>query len=436
MRKGKLKKDLKENLKGNIKRGFNTKKFYYTNPVKSVTAVLTAAAILFQPLTAQASSISGVKDNINSINNQINSINNTISSLEDEKDLVQEEIDDLNSEILNTMTSIGMKEDEIAQKESEIEEKKAQIEVTKAEYEEAKQKEEDQKASMAAQTRLIYENGDNSYLNALMQGKGIGDILNSMDYIEKVYESNKKMLDEYIATKELVLALWNQLEEEEAALEADMQQLEEDKKELEQQKSELDGMLAQKKKESANYEAEIARARQEAAVAKKQLQQEQKKLKELQAAAAAAAAQKKSNTSTGTNTNTASNTGGSNTTAVISNSSGSELGRQIAQYACQFVGNPYVAGGTSLTNGADCSGFTYRVYADFGYSLPRTSSQQRSAGTGVSYSEAQPGDLICYEGHVALYIGNGQIVHASSSRTGIKISNAQYKPILAVRRIV
>ena len=112
------------------------------------------------------------------------------------------------------------------------------------------------------------------------------------------------------------------------------------------------------------------------------------------------------------------------------------MGKRVAKYACQFIGNPYVSGGTSLTNGADCSGFTYRVYSDFGYSIPRTSTQQRSAGTGVSYAEAQPGDILCYEGHVALYIGGGLIVHASTQKTGIKITNAQYRPIITVRRIV
>ena len=99
-------------------------------------------------------------------------------------------------------------------------------------------------------------------------------------------------------------------------------------------------------------------------------------------------------------------------------------------------GNPYVAGGTSLTNGADCSGFTYRVFADFGYKLPRTSYEQRSAGTGVDYDSAQPGDIICYDGHVAIYIGGGYIVHASSAKTGIKVSKAGYRTILAVRRII
>ena len=386
-------------------------------------------SLLCHPLSAEASTVSGIQSNIDNINQQLQNINAEIAAMEDEQDLIQEAIDDLNAEILNTMTSIGMLQDEIARKEAEIAEKQTQIEATEAEYEAALQKEEDQRASMAAQTRLMYENGDDSYLNALLSGRGIGDILNSMDYIEKVYECNKRMLNEFIETKELVLELWNRLEAEKAALEQDMQNLEADEKALEDQKASLDVLLEQKRRESANYDAEISRLQQEAAVSKTQLQQEQKRLKELQAALAA---QNKKPTTTASNP-TPSTT---NYTSVINSTSGSDLGKQIANYACQFVGNPYVAGGTSLTQGADCSGFTYRVYADYGYSLPRTSSQQRSAGTGVSYEEAQPGDLICYDGHVAIYIGNNLIVHASSSRTGIKISNAQYKTILSVRRII
>ncbi len=118
-----------------------------------------------------------------------------------------------------------------------------------------------------------------------------------------------------------------------------------------------------------------------------------------------------------------------------SSSSSSGSGSSIVDYATQFVGNPYVWGGTSLTGGADCSGFTQSVYAQFGYSLPRTSYEQQNWGTEVSYADAQPGDLICYGGHVAIYMGNGQIVHASNSRDGIKISNdATYRTILSVRR--
>ena len=120
-----------------------------------------------------------------------------------------------------------------------------------------------------------------------------------------------------------------------------------------------------------------------------------------------------------------------------SSSSSSGSGSSVVDYATQFVGNPYVWGGTSLTNGADCSGFVQSVYKNFGVDLPRTSYEQQNAGTEVSYEDAQAGDLICYGGHVAIYMGDGKIVHASNAKDGIKISdNAAYRTILSVRRLV
>ena len=111
-------------------------------------------------------------------------------------------------------------------------------------------------------------------------------------------------------------------------------------------------------------------------------------------------------------------------------------GQVIVDYACQFIGNPYVWGGTSLTDGADCSGFVQSVFAHFGISLPRTTYDQINAGVEVNYDQAMPGDLICYDGHIGIYIGNGQIVNAQNPEQGIGISPATYTTILSVRRIV
>lgn len=121
---------------------------------------------------------------------------------------------------------------------------------------------------------------------------------------------------------------------------------------------------------------------------------------------------------------------------ISSSAEPTEMGNAVAEFACQFVGNPYVYGGTSLTEGADCSGFVMSVYANFGVELPHSSASDRKVGYGVDgLSNAIPGDIICYSGHVAIYIGNGQIVHASTAKTGIIISEANYRKILCIRRI-
>ena len=181
------------------------------------------------------------------------------------------------------------------------------------------------------------------------------------------------------------------------------------------------------------------------------LAEEEADRKAAEAAAAAAAEAERAaagnastgNTSSGTSSSSSSSSSGSSSSSSSSSSSDRSYsapsgsnGQAVANYACQFVGNPYVYGGSSLTNGADCSGFVMAVYAAFGVSLPHSSSAQRSVGYGVSVDEIQPGDIVCYSGHVGIYVGNNTIVHASTPSTGIKYTSpVNYRTILAVRRI-
>lgn len=409
-----------------------------------VWATSSAISNLKDKIKGTQDQIKNTENQIKNTQNQLSNINDKIISLSDQQDLAEEMIADLNAEIINTMTSVGMKEDEIAAKEAEIVIKQEEIATAEEDYEAAKLQEEQQYDAMVKRIRDMYEMGSNAYMKQLLTGEGLSGLLNRMDFVEEVYEYDRVKLTEYETLKNQVNDLRNRLEEEKEQLQYDKGVLENDRRALQVQQSNLDALLAHKKQESANFEAEISEAKQEAAKAKKLLQQEQQQLlqeqqqlaQEQQQLAQLENRKDQPGSGGGGSGKPAKPSGDSGYNSIIDASEGSELGKNVAKYACQFIGNPYVYGGTSLTNGADCSGFTYRVYKDFGYNLPRTSLEQRSTGTGVSYSEAHPGDLICYDGHVGIYIGGGKIVHASSARTGIKVSNAEYRTILAVRRII
>lgn len=377
-----------------------------TRRLFAIVLSLAIMCIVVEPVSA--TTISDLENQIEQNQNALEDINNQIDDMESAQDLLEEEIADINSEMINLMTSIGLLEENIAQKEVDI----AAAEV---EYQKALETEQKQYAAMLVRMQFMYEQGSDNMLTLLFGAESFSDMLNKADYIEQVYSYDRQQLKVYQETTVRVDELRVKLEQERAALLAD-------KASMEEQEKELDVILAKKKKEVKNYETMLADAQRQAKAYKDLIKKEQNELKKLQAG------------------NTAANNGNYTVTgfdvSIIDNSSGSTTGKNIAKYGCQFIGNPYVYGGTSLTNGADCSGFIYRIYADFGYSVPRTSKALRSVGTGVTLDTAQPGDIICYEGHVALYCGGGYIVHASSKKTGIKISKATYKPILAVRRVI
>lgn len=365
---------------------------------------------------------------------QLDSVNDQINDLSGEKDDVDAQISELTGQIAEIMASVSLLEDEIADTQ-------VQIEQAQKDYDEAKAKEEAQYHAMKKRIQYLYEKGETSYLELLMEAKSWSDMLNKAEYVQEIYTYDRKMLDNYAATVQEVAQLKESLEEQKSELEAA-------EYELEQEKASLQVSLDEQKEIAADYEVQLAKAKQEAAAYKAKIKQQNAEIQKLASQEAAKKAEeearkreeeaqkKKQNSQNTQNSSSGTATASSGGSKTVPPKIGSGSGSDIAQYACQFVGNPYVPGGTSLTSGADCSGFTQSVYRVYGYSIPRNSSSQRSAGREVSYEEAQPGDLICYAGHVAIYLGNGRIVHASSVKTGIKYGNATYKPILSVRRIV
>lgn len=427
-----------------------------------ILVILIMCAML--PLNVVATTISDVKKQQKETQKKLDNANEEIEALTETRKGITDEINQIDDEIVEVMASISILEDE-------IEETEAAIEVKKVELQEAIETETEQYESMKTRIKFMYEKGELNYAQLMLESRSMADMINKVDYANNLYQYDRGKLDEYIAAKEATAAA-------KAALEEEQEELETAHYELEMEKADLDLMLEEKKLEAEDYDTQIAKAKQDAAAYKakikqqnnqiRKLEEEERKRKEEERKRKEAEAKKKaeeaalngentdgegnsseegnsenssdsssgdSNSDNSSSGNDSSSNSGSNNSTPVS-SSGSGKGQEIANFACKFVGNPYVAGGTSLTQGADCSGFTMAVYKEFGYNLPRSSTSQRSAGTGVTYAEAQPGDIICYAGHVAIYIGNGQIVHASTPSSGIKIGNATYKQILAVRRIV
>ena len=399
---------------------------------RKIAAILTFILCFSVAGQVYATTITDLQKQKQEAQNQLDAISGSLSDLEDEKSGIDSEISDLNSQIVEILASIDLMKEDIAQKEEEIA-------IAQEEYDAAVAREQEQYEAMKKRIRFLYEKGDQTYTQLIFESRDISDMLNKADYIERLYEYDRKMLQEYQDTKQQVADLKEQLEGEKDELEAQ-------KYELEEEQAAAEEMLAEMKAESSNYEVQIAQAKQQAAAYKalikqqdaeiKRLEEEARKKAEEEARKKAEEEAKKNGGSSQKQTYTPTAASQSFDMSSIDRASGSSKGKEIAKFACQFIGNPYVPGGTSLTNGADCSGFTQSVYKNFGYSIPRNSSAQRAYGTEVSLDSAEPGDIVCYAGHVAIYVGNGQIVHASTQRTGIKISNVLYRPVLSVRRIL
>lgn len=385
---------------------------------KRVIATITSVIlILSMPMTVCATKISDIKAERDKTQQELNQANSTLNNLKEEREGIEEEINTLDEELMEVLASISMVEDEIVELEEQIEE-------TEEDLKEAIADEEAQYEAMKKRIQYMYEKGDYSYLELLLECKNMSDLVSKSEYVEELYEYDRKMLIKYQEARQLV-------EDTKEKLLMEQEELEVSKHELDEEKAGLDELLEEKKAEASDYDAEIAKVKQAATLFKAKIKQQNAQIKQLEEEEAKKAAEAAAKSSAGKSSSSS-----VDSASIISGASGSAKGKDIANFACRYVGNPYVAGGTSLTNGADCSGFTFAVYKEFGISLPRTSTAQRGSGREVSLSDAQPGDIVCYAGHVALYIGGGRIVHASTPSTGIKYGNVNYKPIITVRRIV
>ena len=414
-------------------------------------------------LTAEpvlATTISGLQEDIKKNQSQLNDVNKQIAGYQDAQEGVEEEISDLDAEMVALLTDINLIQEAIEETEEDIAN-------TQVAYDEAVAEKDEQYESMKIRIKFMYEKGDQSYLQLFLEAKSMGDMMNKAHYIEELYEYDRNLLEQYEAIVQQVAQLQDRLEEERSELVTS-------RTELEEQQDYVNEVLAQKRKEYENYNAVLAKAKREAAAYTAKIKQETAQIRKLEEEERKRreeeerrrkeeeerrrkeeeerrkAEQEASDEQTDDSESADDEDEGETEekpeksedskkpedTAGKPTSSGSSKGQEIAKFACKYIGYPYVAGGTSLTNGADCSGFVLAVFKNFGYSLPRSSYAQSGAGKGVSYSEAQPGDIIYYGGHVGIYIGNGQIVHASTERSGIKITSATYRNIITVRRIV
>ena len=412
---------------------------------KKIAAVMLVAAIGIQPVCVQAKTREEIqqereqkKSEQQGTQSQYKQSQSKVSSLEGQQDALEEEIQELDSQLVEVIASVSLMQDQISDTEKQI--VKAQ-----EDYDVAKAQEDAQYLAMKKRLRYLYEKGDTSYIEILSNASNWSGMLNQANYVEKLYEYDKQMLNRYILIKEEVAQKKNDLEDKKSDLETQ-------KYELEEEQASMQQMIDEKKSQANDFDAQIAKAKQEAAAYKALIKQQNSELarldEEKKAAEEKAKAEEKAakSSNSGSSDSSSNRAGSSDSSSSSGSSSGGGLktvppasgssGSDIAAYACQFVGNPYVAGGTSLTNGADCSGFIWAVYRQYGYGLPRNSAAMRSAGREVSYEAAQAGDIVCYAGHVALYLGGGRIVHASTARTGIKYGYANYKPILTIRRIV
>lgn len=334
--------------------------------------------------------------------------------------------------------------------QSDITSKQAEIEQNQKDLAAAQEKQQEQYDAMKKRIQFMYENSaEDNIWTAIIESKGITDMLNRIEYVSDVYDSDRALMDSYQAAVEQVKEIGTKLDN-------DMNELTAMQDDYEKQQADVEAAIVALENQKEQYASQIAQAQQQAENYQNIITAQGKIIQEQEAAAAAAAlaaaqaaaARANSSSSSGSSSSSSYDGGGVGKGGSIASdyaagggknpsASTGVSGSDVVSYAMQFKGNPYVWGGNSLTNGVDCSGFVHEVYAHFGISTPRYSQAFKSVGQAVSFDNIQPGDVVVYPGHVAIYAGGGVIVEAQSTKAGITANRSvQCHTILAIRRLV
>lgn len=358
---------------------------------------------------------------------------NEINGLKDQQQTTADDIKNKSAKLDEILAAQKKLQADITSKQAEIEQNQKDLAA-------AQEKQQEQYDAMKKRIQFMYENSaEDNIWTAIIESNGITDMLNRIEYVSDVYDSDRALMDSYQAAVEQVKEIGTKLDN-------DMNELTAMQDDYEKQQSDVEAAIVALENQKEQYASQIAQAQQQAENYQNIITAQGKIIQEQEAAAAAAAAaaaRANSSSSSSSYDGGGAGKGGSIASDYAAgggkNPSGTTgvSGSDIVAYAMQFKGNPYVWGGNSLTNGVDCSGFVHEVYAHFGISTPRYSQAFKSVGQAVSFDNIQPGDVVVYPGHVAIYAGGGVIVEAQSTKAGITANRSvQCHTILAIRRLV